>query len=179
MSHEGNGVVAAFPWSSYPIQTALFDDGTLVWRVEQGQSFGYVQARVDSDTVARMARDLEAVLGEVPQAEWRHYGLDAACNSLVLRTPRGAIAFDSWHDDDPNSRLVADQHGGLVARNGRTNEQVEREWSSGYRAFRTAWSEAVASLDQLKPTAGTPLASAALDVHLVREPAFAVAVGEH
>jgi hypothetical protein len=150
----------------HPISFAAFDDGTLVWRTGEAGHFAYARATVARAALERVLDELEPQFERVPRDERRHFGPDADYRALTLRGRGGAIRFESWHDDDPQSEVVATDRG-LEVRDGRSDEQLERAWPDDYRAFRNAWRAAVAKFEALRPAHGEPLDAHALELRMV------------
>ncbi|TAJ17329.1 MAG: hypothetical protein EPO68_09700 [Planctomycetota bacterium] len=150
----------------HPVDFAAFDDGTLVWREGGVGRRSYVRSRIPREALERALDALESLMARVPHSERSSYGPDAGYDAITLRGRSGVIRFESWHEEDPNSIAVG-THYGLEPRNGRSDEQLEREWPDDYRAFRTAWRAAIAEFESFRPAHGEPLEHSALEFRRV------------
>lgn len=145
------------------VSQALFPDGSFLWRVAQDGLWHYELASIDLRLAQQAVQTLASSCALIPNSERAHICFDSDFRSISLRGEGEPIELHSVHLSDPQSELVCSQYG-MFRRNGRSNEELEREWSDDYRAFRSAWSRVVQTLELLQPVEGEPLDPVAIEL---------------
>ena len=141
--------------------TAIWEDGTLCWshdRTNGGRP--YSTTRVSAERAAAAVDALEAALDRPSD----YYIFDADHQVIAWRSAEGFFA--AWSSIDlfeSDSRLVATDHGGVEALNGRDRTEALRAASEEHRALRTHWAVARQILADLLPASGEPLSTSSFD----------------
>jgi hypothetical protein len=146
---------------SFPVITALWSDGQIVWsesRIKGGPP--YRQGRFAPEKLESLLATLEGKGVFKDAARFRgNFGPDAGYTIIAIDDGRRRLRIESWHElvEEQNTNLVATA-AGISTLGGAKREDVVRKQPEAYRRLRDTWSEIRRAVGALTPKTGEPYA---------------------
>ena len=153
--HHGLGVVkpAGLIFSAWP-------DGHVVWsddRVNGGAP--YKSGKIEPKKIAALlSRFEDDGLFANKKLNEPHFGPDSSFVTVLVKSGRGQVKMESWHELYEAGGKVVGTKGGLVPLAGRNRLAALAKEPTEYLHYRLAWSELRESASRLIPSESNPVA---------------------
>lgn len=139
--------------SRYEVDTAVWSDGKIVWRKDDGLFLSHIDIKQIDALLQRLHE--EGVFGD-GSTYYGNFGPDSSFRIIEVNLPDRKLKMASWHEAmDGNPKAVATARG-LEALEGRDRNAVLASQPPEYKRFVRIWSDVRSTVESWRPTEGEP-----------------------